>query len=193
SILLEDTIGASQPDFIYLNSMYSFRFTILPMFMLWRKKIRAQIIMAPRGMLQQGALKFKSLKKRLFITLLNILEIPQKIHFHATDEQEKLDILKQFPRAGRVEVVPNFSGLMPVAVAPIEKMPHHLRCVYISRIIQKKNILFFIKLLGQLPENIELEFTIYGDVEDEKYWHQAQKVSHVFPQNIRIIFKGPLP
>jgi glycosyltransferase involved in cell wall biosynthesis len=173
--------------------MYSIRFSILPMFMLWRKKIRTQIILAPRGMLQQGALKFKTLKKRLFIKLLNILGIPKQIHFHATDEQEKTDILKQFPRAGRVEVVPNFSGLVPVIIAPLEKVPNKLRCVYISRIIQKKNILFFLKLLSRLPENIELEFTIYGEVEDEKYWHQAQKVSHVFPQNIRIIFKGPLP
>jgi glycosyltransferase involved in cell wall biosynthesis len=192
-LLLEDTIAATKPDFIYLNSMYSIRFSILPMYMLWKKKIGAQLILAPRGMLQHGALKYKFLKKKMFISLLNMLGIPRHIHFHATDEQEKMDILKQFPHAGRVDVVPNFSGLLPDNIRPIEKSPHKLRCIYISRIIQKKNILFFLKLLTRLPEHIDLEFTIYGDVEDEKYWGLAKRASHFLPGNIAIVFRGPLP
>jgi glycosyltransferase involved in cell wall biosynthesis len=191
--MLKRLIESRKPDFIYLNSMYSYWFTILPMLLLWRNRIRAQIVLASHGMLQQGALKFKTRKKKLFIALVNTLAIPGKIHFQATDEQEKRDILKQFPRAGRVEVLPNFSGLLIGSNAPIEKKPQKLRCVYISRIIQKKNILFFLKLLNMLPENIELEFSVYGEVEDEKYWHQAQKVMHFLPKNIGVIFRGSLP
>lgn len=191
--LLADLIESRKPDFIYLNSMYSYRFTILPVLLLWRKRIQAQMILAPRGMLQQGAMKFKSQKKRLFIRLMNSLGIPHKIHFHATDAQEKKDIFKQFPGAGEVMVVPNFSGSLPDAAAYIEKIPYKLRCVYISRIIQKKNILFFLKLLNMLSEHIDLEFTIYGEVEDEKYWNQAQKVMHFLPKNIAVIYRGPLP
>ncbi|HEY4155351.1 MAG TPA: glycosyltransferase family 4 protein [Puia sp.] len=191
--LLADLIEFRNPDFIYLNSMYSYRFSILPLFLLWRKKIRAQIILAPRGMLQQGALKFKPGKKKLFIALLNVLGISRKIHFHATDEQEKRDILRQFPKAGRVEVISNFSGSVPAYSVPVKKMAGELRCVYISRIIPKKNILFFLKMLNLVPERIQLQFTIYGEVEDEKYWLRAQKVIHFLPGNIEVLYRGPLP
>jgi glycosyltransferase involved in cell wall biosynthesis len=193
SKFLEDLIESRKPDFIYLNSMYSYHFSIQPLQLLWRKKIRARIILAPRGMLQQGALKFKAQKKKLFIALLNGLGIPRLVHFHATDAQEKKDILKQFPRTADVTVVPNFSGSLPDSAGCIEKIPGRLRCVYISRIIQKKNILFFLKLLNILPENIDLEFSIYGEVEDEKYWNQSQKVMHFLPKNISVIYRGPLP
>ncbi|HZK65048.1 MAG TPA: hypothetical protein VFC34_12945, partial [Puia sp.] len=101
--LMKDLIDSQQPDFIYLNSVYSPRFSILPMFLLWRKKISAVFVMAPRGMLQAGAVKFKPIKKKLFIYLLNALGLPAKMHFHATDDQEKKDILRRLPRAGRVD------------------------------------------------------------------------------------------
>lgn len=191
--LVADLIESRQPDYIYLNSMYSYRFSILPMMLMWRKKIQPQIVLAPRGMLQEGALKFKPLKKKLFISLLNRMRIPGRIHFHATDPQERNDIFRQFPKAGRVEVIPNFSGEMPGGTTPIKKTQEHLCCVYISRIIPKKNILFFLKLLNMIPENIQLEFTIYGEVEDDKYWRQAMAVMHFLPKNITVLYRGPLP
>ncbi len=190
---LANLIESQDPDFIYLNSMYSYRFSVLPLFLLYRKKIRAQIILAPRGMLQEGALKFKTAKKKLFIFLLNGLRIPKQIYFHATDPQEKQDILRQFPKAGRVEVIPNFSGEIPSGSVPLKKTPGHICCVYISRIIPKKNILFFLKLLNMVPESIQLEFTIYGEVEDERYWRQALAVMHFLPKNTTVLYRGPIP
>ncbi len=191
--LLANLIKSRQVDFVYLNSMYSYRFSVLPLLLLWRKKIQSQIVLAPRGMLQEGALKFKSLKKKLFISLLNRMRIPARIYFHATDPQERKDIFRQFPKAGRVEVIPNFSGGVPADITPLEKNPGELRCVYISRIIQKKNILFFLKLLNLVPETIDFEFSIYGEVEDEKYWSQAKKVMHFLPKNVAVLYRGPVP
>ena len=49
-----------EPDFIYLNSMYSYRFSVIPLLFSWRNKINAKIILAPRGMLQEGAMHFKT-------------------------------------------------------------------------------------------------------------------------------------
>ena len=191
--LLTDLIDSEKPDFIYLNSLYSFRFSILPLYLLWRKKIDARIVLSPRGMLRESAIKLKSTKKRLFIALLNRLRIPEQIRFHATDAQEKIDILRYFPQAGGVELVPNFSSGLPDVLAPIAKTSGVLRCVFISRIMAIKNILFFLKLLNILPDRIQLEFTIYGEVEDEKYWSQAQKVIHFLPKNIAVIYRGPIP
>src|SRR5689334_4388168 len=56
-----------QPDFIYLNSMYSRYFTIYPLLMQRLGLISSKIILAPRGMLKESAVQFKSSKKKLFL------------------------------------------------------------------------------------------------------------------------------
>jgi glycosyltransferase involved in cell wall biosynthesis len=190
---LSALIRERQPDFIYLNSMYSYRFSVIPLLFNWRNKISAQVVMAPRGMLQEGALQFKPIKKKMFINLLNLMGVPQKLRFHATDDQEKKDILKHFPKAKSVEEIPNFSAPLPMHLKIIEKNPGSLRAVYISRIIPKKNIIFFLQVLGKVPTDIELHFDIYGEVEDEPYWEDAKQVISGLPSNISVEYHGPLP
>ena len=190
---LSALIREKQPDFIYLNSMYSYRFSVIPLLFNWRNKISAQVVMAPRGMLQEGAIQFKPMKKKLFINLLNLMGVPQKLRFHATDEQEKKDILHYFPKAKSVEEIPNFSAPLPTHLKIIEKTPGSLRAVYISRIIPKKNIIFFLQVLRRLPRDIKLHFDIYGEVEDENYWEEAKQVISGFPPNITVEYHGSLP
>jgi glycosyltransferase involved in cell wall biosynthesis len=191
--LIRDLIESENPDFIYLNSMYSVRFSLLPLFHLWRKKIKAKVILSPRGMLRDSAIKSKSTRKKLFITLLNGLQIPSKIIFHATDEQEKKDILHYFPRARRVELIPNFSAELPAEVSVIGKNPGRLRCVFISRIMAIKNISFFLDLLKDVPDAIRLELSIYGEVEDQNYWQDARQKIQLLPKHISVTYYGPLP
>jgi glycosyltransferase involved in cell wall biosynthesis len=181
------------PDFIYLNSMYSYRFSVMPLLFSWRNKLTAQVVLAPRGMLQEGALQFKTIKKKLFIRSLNVMGVPQRVRFHATDEQEKKDILHYFPKAKTVDEITNFSSPLPAHVKGIEKIPGKLRAVYISRIIPKKNILFFLAILRKLPEDIQLHFDIYGEVEDHPYWEQAKRIIVSLPGNISVKDHGPLP
>lgn len=181
------------PDFIYLNSMYSYKFSVLPLLFNWRNKISAKVILAPRGMLQEGAMHFKTAKKKLYIRLLNFMGVPRKLDFHATDEQEKKDILKHFPGVKRISEVPNFSAPLPMQVKKIDKLPGILRAVYISRIIPKKNILFFLKLLNNLAPEVKLRFDIYGEVEDAGYWEQSKQVIAGLPANISVEEHGALP
>jgi glycosyltransferase involved in cell wall biosynthesis len=191
--LVQGLIESEKPDFIYLNSMYSVRFSMLPLYHFWRKKINARLILSPRGMLRESAIKSKSTRKKLFITLLNRLNIPSKIIFHATDEQEKKDILHYFPRAQRVELIPNFSAELPAEVSAIEKNPGRLKCVFISRIMAIKNISFFLDLLKEVPDTIQLDLSIYGEVEDENYWQNAKQKIQVLPKHISVTYYGPLP
>ena len=191
--LIRDLIDSEKPDFIYLNSMYSVRFSLLPLYHFWRKKIQAKVVLSPRGMLRESAIKSKSTRKKLFIAMLNSLQIPSKIIFHATDEQEKKDILHYFPRAQRVELIPNFSAELPSEVSVIEKNPGRLRCVFISRIMAIKNISFFLDLLKEVPDTILLDLSIYGEVEDENYWQDARQKIQLLPKHIRVSYYGPLP
>ncbi|MDP9040505.1 MAG: glycosyltransferase, partial [Bacteroidota bacterium] len=182
-----------EPEFIYLNSMYSYRFSVIPLLLSWRNRLSAQVVMAPRGMLQEGALQFKTMKKKLFISMLNIMGVPQKIRFHATDEQEKKDILRYFPKAESISEIPNFASPLPAGIKSIEKLPGSLRAVYVSRIIPKKNLVFFLRLLSRLPEDVQMQFDIYGEVEDTAYWDHAKQIIAALPGNIVVKDHGAIP
>jgi glycosyltransferase involved in cell wall biosynthesis len=190
---IAELILERQPEFIYLNSMYSYRFSVIPLLFSWRNKISAKIILAPRGMLMEGAMQFKSAKKKLFIRMINFMGVPRKIRFHATDEQEQQDILRHFPKAAQIMDIPNFTAPLPMQLQKIEKVPGILRVVYISRIIPKKNIIFFLQLLSKLPADIRLRFDVYGGVEDVSYWEQASKIIASLPANISVEEHGALP
>lgn len=181
-----------KPGFLYLNSMYSRYFTVYPLLMKRLGLIKAKVILAPRGMLQEGALQFKGSKKKKFLTVLKLLGIPKRIHVHATDEQERLDVNRYLPGIKSVSVIPNFSALSQPAPVFLAKHKGELRVVFISRVSPKKNLLFFLSLLTALPSTLRLFFTIRGAVEDEGYWKQCLEVIGRLPQHIQVNFEGPV-
>lgn len=181
-----------KPEYVYLNSMYSRYFTIYPLLMKRMGVIKGQVILAPRGMLQQGAIQFKPGKKKIFLKVLNILGVPKYIHAHATDEQEKEDIYRYLPRIKKVAVVPNFSPAVQPSPVYIKKNMGKLRVVFISRVAPKKNILFFLSLLSRQPTHTELLFTIRGGIEDKEYWQDCIEVIKQLPENISVQYDGPV-
>ncbi len=191
--LLGQLLKQTDPDFIYLNSLYSFRYSIVPLLLLWQGKLRAKVILSPRGMLRASAVAHKSKKKKPFLAFLRLLGIPGKIAFHATDEQEKKDIRFHFPKAGPVTLIPNFSPAPDPHTFPLAKTSGELHCVFIGRIMDIKNLAFFTGLLPQLPENIRLIFSIYGSVENEPYWEAIREKIGGFSSNIRVTYHGPVP
>ena len=66
-----ELISELKPDCIYLNSMFSFRFTITPLIACRRYHIATKVVLAPRGMLHEGALQYKSLKKKIFLNKIH--------------------------------------------------------------------------------------------------------------------------
>ncbi len=89
--------------------------------------------------------------------------------------------------------ISNFSAPLPLQLKTIDKVPGKLRAVYISRIIPKKNILFFLLLLKKLPSDIQLQFDIYGEVEDQSYWDDAKQIIDSLPGNISTGVYGSVP
>jgi glycosyltransferase involved in cell wall biosynthesis len=181
------------PDFVYLNSMYSWRFTILPVWLKLKGKLPGTMILAPRGMLHQGAIRFKSLKKKLYIRLLKATGIPRSMIFQATDEQERKDILHYFPSAGKVAVLANFPKSEEIAWRTIEKTPGVLRCVLVSRLAPKKNLLFLLELLRHWPEEGSLLLTLRGEIEDREYWEKCCAIIALLPSTVTVRFEGPVP
>ena len=57
-------LGETEYDLLYLNSMFSLRFTIFPLWSSRAAKPEVPVLLAPRGMLHAGALSLKPLKKK---------------------------------------------------------------------------------------------------------------------------------
>jgi glycosyltransferase involved in cell wall biosynthesis len=185
-------VGEIAPDYVYLNSMYSWTFTILPLWMRVRKRLPGKWIIAPRGMLQQGAMQFKSLKKKLFLQLLKGTGMTRRLYFQATDGQEQADIRRYFPAAG-VVVLPNFPQVEAVPWRAIVKTTGMLRCVFLSRLSPKKNLLFLLNVLRDWPAERRLELTVRGEVEDQAYWEKCLAVIQTLPASVTVSFDGPVP
>ena len=103
---------------IYLNSLFSRVFTIYPLFLKWRKHLPCRVVLAPTGMLRASALRFKPLKKKIFIQVLRWVQISRWVDFHATDQQEVEDIKLHLGSISSISLIPNYP-------APIE--PYFLR------------------------------------------------------------------
>lgn len=165
------------PDCIYINGIYGLKYFLKPLLSL--KQLKSKIVIAPRGMLHAGALKVKPLKKKVYLTLLKTSKLTSNIIWHATDEQEVMDIKNQFNKAQVIlakdtpPLKPDFAALTHV------KEPNKLKLVFLSLITEKKNLLFLLQLIDSNP-NLKVNLDIIGPIKDHSYW---EKCLHIIEKN----------
>ncbi|WP_189081148.1 glycosyltransferase [Mangrovihabitans endophyticus] len=182
-------LRADSPDLLYVNSLFNPRFSLVPILASWLRMIRpSAILIAPRGELSPGALQLKSVKKRAFIAMWRYLLRGSKVFWHASAELEAADIRRQFIGAS-VVVNQNQSGLpreplRPVATSTVAKL------VFISRVSPKKNLAAALEALQRVER--EVEYDIYGPIEDKEYWRTCQRVIDRLPPNVRVRYCGEL-
>ena len=81
---IRSIIGVETPDFIYLQGMYSWVFTICPLWLLYRHQLGCKVVIAPRGMLQEGAVQYKKLKKICTLKIVRVEDCKEKITIYVT-------------------------------------------------------------------------------------------------------------
>lgn len=174
-------------DNYYFNSLFSKYFTLKPLLILNKlANTNSKIIIAPRGMLGKGALSIKPFKKKVFLVASKILSYFQNVTWHATNQEEKNDILKKIGKESRINIASNIS-LNIIKEKPISKIQNELKLVFFSRISPKKNLLYALNLL-KILEGISLD--IYGSIEDVKYWEDCLK--KIKEHNINAHYKGEI-
>lgn len=186
--IIKEVINEVSPDVVYLNGMYSFSFLVFPLLALKNIKVD-KVIIAPRGMLQQGALKIKSHKKKIYLTLLRFL-LPRKnlITWHATDEQEKKDI-RTYLSKSNIQLAGNVPVFEKQWKANVKKRYHF---VSISLLERKKDHLSFIRALNELSIENGIEYHIYGPKSDEQYYKELSEAASKLPENINVVLKGAI-
>ena len=178
-------------DAVYLNSMFSLKFSLVPL--LIAKLFKIKIFFAPRGMLGDGALSFKKYKKSIFIKLFKLLGLHHNIIWHSTDITEKEEIKINFGEKSLVYNAPNLSKKVKKAFNFKYKNENHLCLFYLSRISPKKNLLMILELLNKIDVTINLEFDIIGPIDDEKYWSKCLKQIKLLNNNISVSYLGSIP
>ena len=188
---IKNLISTVAPDFIYLNSMYSRYFTIYPLLLHRVNKIFSQIILAPRGMLRKGAIRYKARKKKLFLLMLKSIHLLKKVSVHATDEQEKRDVSAHLPGILGVKVIPNFSAAIPSYLFLMKKAGE-INLLFISRISTIKNLTFLLAALSRIGGSITVKLTIRGTIEDDSYWNECKTLINKLPGNVMAHYDGPV-
>ncbi len=186
---LQSLLNSIESDVIYVNSFWSYWFSIFVVELKNKGELKAEVILAPRGMLGKGALQIKSLKKRIYISLSKARNFYRNIHFHATNPQEESDI-KQFYSKAKISVLQNVNGALPLKVEK-DKKPGQLSLFYLSRISKVKNLHFALEVLSKVEKYV-VEYSIYGNIEDENYWKECKEIIEKLPSHIKVNYKGEL-
>lgn len=189
--LLKRLIRQFQPHVVHLNHLYSPRYVIQPLWLVFTGWYKGKLVLSPRGALLPGALAVKSYKKYPFIFLLQRLGLEKKILFHATTEEESASVKRFFPRA-TVQVVGNPPAADQPALNSVEKIRGTLRLVYLARIHPIKNLLFLLSLLEEMAEG-SITLDIIGPIDDAGYWAQCQRQIGRLPASVDVQYRGALP
>jgi glycosyltransferase involved in cell wall biosynthesis len=190
---LRRVINQTPYDLIYLNSFFSWGFTI-KLLLLRRIELipkKTPVILAPRGEFSPGALKLKSLKKKTYIVLSKLLGLYKNVVWQASSQYEKEDIIRSMGKGADVFIAPNLSAPNnenTSLMAANPKKTGFIKCVFLSRISPKKNLKGALTILDGIHGQVELD--IYGPLEDMNYWQECQKAIHNLPDNICVNYKG---
>ena len=173
-----------QPDQLYLNSLFSGPFSRLP----WRaaRHTGTPTLLAPRGMLGQGALSIKPWRKRLWLWTQRLTGRYHDLTWHASTEAERREIHHWFPEA-KVAVALN----LPAPFQPLPPADRNvLRLLSVGRIHPIKNYRFGLAVAKRLlAQGQPAECHIVGPLEDPSEVQRLKAESGA----IRLILHGAVP
>lgn len=184
----EEILNELEYDIVYLNGFFSPIFTIKPLILRKLGRIKnKKIILTPRGDFTGGC-ENKKIKKYTYIYLAKIFGLYKNIVWHATSEIEEKDIKRKFPKAN-VFTIANLSAKFVPKEPIIDKKRGELKLVFISRIFPKKNLKYALEVLKEI-KNGNVQFDIYGPMEDKEYWEECKNIIKEIPPNIKVEYCG---
>lgn len=190
-IEIKNQILNINPDTVYLNSFFSYSFSILPLLVLNKISFTGKIILAPRGMLSEGALRIKPFKKRFFLAISKFIQFHKKVIWHSTKADETSDIKRNFKNA-LISEIQNIPNIQLRKDAPeLSKKEGELNLIYLGRIAENKNLKKILEVFLSIEKG-KINLSVYGFIEDETYWKECKKITSKLPHHIKVEYKGIL-
>lgn len=182
-------------DAIYLNSFFSVAFSIYPAWLMKMGLIRrAPVLIAPRGEFSPAALMLKGSKKSFYRRVALGFGIYSNVFWQASSDFEAADIARStgVPLA-RVFVASD----LPTRAAKVDRKleesanrTDRCRLVFLGRIVPIKNLEFCLKVLAKVKSDVE--FDIYGPIEDSTYYDSCVRLISQLPKNVEARYIGVL-
>lgn len=173
----------ADPDFVYINGIFLPVYNWLPLWFAKRRK--RKVIMAPRGVLQKGALSVRRVKKFLFLQLFKLLGFHKNVTWHATDTGESEDARRIFGNNAFTVIAANIPKTPKPPPLQRSKDKGKLQMVYLSLITEKKNLHLVLTALKVIKTPVQ--FDIYGPIKDIAYWKKCERLMEDQVHTIRYL------
>lgn len=188
---IQNVIMDVNPDTVYMNSMYSVKFFLLPLLALSFMQYKGRVILSPRGMLKASAMKFGKRKKQIFLFFIRYTGMIKRLIFHASDQQEADDIKKWLKvTEDKIRVISNPPAIQAEREM-VTKTPGFMKAIFVGRLHPIKGLDYLLDNLGSVRSNVILH--VFGWTEKEDYYQLCLQKARMLPQNIEVIFHGPKP
>jgi len=172
-------------DAAYVNGIYSWYFSILPVLLL---KKHPNVIVSARGMLNPQAFSVKPLKKKLFLTIAKLFNVYKNVKFHATNTDEANHINRIIGKRFEVKIAPNLPRKIEHLNIEKRVLKSPLKLVNVARVSIEKGTLKMIEALKTTQTDVMLD--IFGPIYDEAYWEKCQMAIAKLPNRITVTYKG---
>ena len=184
-------IDSDQFDLIYINGIYSFYFSILPLY--YARKFRKDHVVAPRGMLSGQTFSSKKNLKKLFFLFSRIMGLYKNARFHATIEKEANDITNILGTdPSKISIAPNLPRrTLPDKIPLRKKEKGDLKLISIARIAPEKNIIFAIRMLSGIHDG-RIKFSLFGETYNPEYWKECKALIKGLPESTIVEHKGSI-
>jgi glycosyltransferase involved in cell wall biosynthesis len=182
-----------EADIIYINGIFSRFFSIYPL-LIARSLKAAKVIVAARGMFAPSAVDVKNGRKKVFFRIARTTGIYKKVVFHATNQTEVQHIRAILGEKINVSVASNLPKIANAtgSSSVIKKRSGKLKLVSVARISPEKNTKYALEVLARYTFEGQIEFSIYGPVNDAPYWEACKEIIAALPPNVKVIYQGSL-
>lgn len=182
-----------QPSVLYLNSFFSPEFTLRPLWLRRRGRLRAErTVLAPRGEFSAGALQIKPGKKRAFLAAARAARLYEGVVWQASTEHEASELRAWTGPGAEILVAPNVPSVLEgPEPAPRDKQPGELRLAFVSRVSRKKNLDGAIRMVRDVRGKVT--FDVYGPLEDAAYWEECRREMRALPASVEVRHRGSIP
>ncbi len=178
-------------DVVYLNSFFHPIFSILPLCITqWFLRSDVKVILAPRGEFSPGALSIKKNKKKAYLLIAKFLRLTKGLTWHASSKYEAEDIRREFGTKTDICIAANIPDVAGRAPYRLRQHDGVLKLIFLSRISPKKNLSGALDTLAKIAENVE--FNIYGPIDDALYWEKCCKKMDQLPSNVKVSYLGAI-
>lgn len=179
---------ANKNNLIYVCGPYN-NYAIKALILNRLSLINCPFVLAPMGSFSKGALNIKSTKKRVFFTIVKLLNLFKNVSFSVTSKVEEKELRDALGLANKCYIARDPERAIDESISHNEfKKSGRLRVVFLSRISEKKNLYGAIEILSKVKGDID--FTVYGNIEDKDYYDKCIKRLEILPGNVRFEYKG---